>query len=567
MEKLGMILPLLVPIIGTLFIVNKRLISDKNLTKVVAVTVIINFVCVVYSLFFNDLTAVHILKVNAFLDIYFKVDQLTRVFSLLASSLWVLTAFYAFAYMDHEKRHRQFYTFFTLTLAVIMGVAYSGNLFTLYGYYELLTLCTLPLVIHPGTAEALQSGKKYIIYSFGGATLVVLGMMMLYAVTGDMSFMAHGIVDLSLIEGNRDLLKWSYLAMFLGFGVKAALVPFHSWLPNAMVAPTPVSALLHAVAVVKSGVFSLIRMTYFIFGTQTVLALDVTKYLMPFVVVTIVMGSLLALHQDHLKRRLAYSTISQLGYILLGILMLTPNGLLGAMLHLINHAVIKITLFFVVGAITHMTHFKYIHQIRGIGKQMPITMICFTVAAISLVGIPPTNGFVSKWFLGLGALNIGNFLYIIILLLSAFFTAGYLLPISVTSFFVSSKSEFHERDGYQAHYETLHEMSDDSVRETTREMANDMIHEVAHEATHEAIHEMANDTAHDTAHNTLRNETVAARHSEDGEAGATGAKPIKLEPPKGMLYPIVLLTVIIVGLGIFPNTIINFLGVVIQDAF
>jgi formate hydrogenlyase subunit 3/multisubunit Na+/H+ antiporter MnhD subunit len=201
------------------------------------------------------------------------------------------------------------------------------------------------------------------------------------------------------------------------------------------------------------------------------------------------------------------------------------------------------------------------------------------VAAISLVGIPPTNGFVSKWFLGLGALNIGNFLYIIILLLSAFFTAGYLLPISVTSFFVSSKSEFHERDGYQAHYETLHEMSDDSVRETTREMANDMIHEVAHEATHEAthetahetandtIHEMANDTAHDTAHNTLRNETVAARHSEDGEAGATGAKPIKLEPPKGMLYPIVLLTVIIVGLGIFPNTIINFLGVVIQDAF
>lgn len=499
MDKLGMLLPLIIPIIGTLFIVNKKWIKDKDLTKLVAFIVILNFFSVLYSLYFSGHVSVHVLKVNSFLDIYFKIDQLTKVFALLAGSLWVLTAFYAFEYMTHENRHRQFYAFFVLTLAVIMGVAYSGNMFTLYAYYELLTLCTLPLVIHPGTEEALQSGKKYIIYSFGGATLVVLGMMMIYSVTGHMNFQDHGILNTGIFQGNETILMWSYLSMFLGFGVKAALVPFHSWLPNAMVAPTPVSALLHAVAVVKSGVFALVRTTYFLFGASLVSLLGVTKYLIPLVIITIVMGSLLALHQDHLKKRLAYSTISQLGYILLGILMLTPNGLLGAMLHMINHAVIKITLFFSVGAITHMTHKKYIYQISGIGKKMPITMFCFSIAAISLVGIPPTNGFVSKWFLGLGALNVGNLFYIIFLLVSAFFTAGYLFPIPVTAFFASSKYDEEE-------------------------------------------------------------------HPLDPEV-VEGEGDVKIDPPKFMLYPIVLLTVVVVILGIFPNPIISFLEVVVQDAF
>jgi multicomponent Na+:H+ antiporter subunit D len=263
-----------------------------------------------------------------------------------------------------------------------------------------------------------------------------------------MNFTPRGIFELTSGYDSK-LLLLSYIVMFLGFGVKSALVPFHSWLPSAMVAPTPVSALLHAVAVVKSGIFSLMRITYFVFGASVVKDLGAPKFLVPFVVITVVMGSLLALHQDHLKKRLAYSTISQLGYMILGILLLNPIGLMGAMLQMINHAVIKITLFFIVGSITHETGKKYIHQINGLGKQMPVTFICFSIAAISLIGIPPTNGFVSKWFLGLGALEANNMFYVVILLLSAFLTAAYLLPITVTAFF-TNQSKASDTEGVES---------------------------------------------------------------------------------------------------------------------
>lgn len=455
MEKVVLVLPLVVPMIGALLISNRKLIKDSQITRVVAITVILNAVLAGFSIYSNQLTELHLLKVNNFLDLYVRIDQLSRLFTILASFLWVLTAFYSFGYMKNKPRLRQFYTFFTVTLAVVLGVAFSGNLFTLYVYYELLTLSTLPLVMYNGTEQALSSGKKYIIYSFSGATFILFGMMLLYSVTGTMNFAPRGILT-NFETTDHGILLLSYIVMFLGFGVKAALVPFHSWLPAAMVAPTPVSALLHAVAVVKSGVFSLIRMTYFIFGATAVRTLDAPKYLIPFVVVTVVMGSFLALHQEHLKKRLAYSTISQLGYMLLGILMLNPNGLSGAMLHMINHAIIKITLFFIVGSITLKTGKKYIHQIHGLGRQMPIAMLCFSVAAISLVGIPPTNGFVSKWFLGLGALDGNNLFYILILLLSAFLTAGYLLPIVVAAFF--SNHSKHESGDHDSEIETENEM-------------------------------------------------------------------------------------------------------------
>lgn len=493
MDRVLFIVPLVVPILGALLISNRKLIGESQITKVVAVTVILNALLAGYSIFFSPLHALHLLKVNNFLDLYIRVDQLSRMFIILASFLWVLTSFYSFGYMKNKKRLRQFYTFFTLTLAIVLGVAYSGNLFTLYVYYELLTLSTLPLVMYNGTEQALASGKKYIIYSFSGATFILFGMMLIYSVTGTMEFTPRGILTFMAFADQRILLL-SYIVMFLGFGVKAALVPFHSWLPAAMVAPTPVSALLHAVAVVKSGVFSLIRMTYFIFGASAVRALEAPKYLIPFVVVTVVMGSFLALHQEHLKKRLAYSTISQLGYMLLGILMLNPNGLTGAILHMINHAVIKITLFFIVGSITLKTGKKYIHEIHGLGRQMPVSMLCFAVAAISLIGIPPTNGFVSKWFLGLGALAGSNFFYIVILLLSAFLTAGYLLPIVVAAFFSDSKKHPHDSAETSSHEESL-------------------------------------------------------------------------EPERGIIIPVVGLTMLIVTLGLFPNPVINFLGLIIKDAF
>jgi multicomponent Na+:H+ antiporter subunit D len=425
---------------GALALTSRRIISDRWMKPFVALLVIVNYALIILANTQSSEIVVHIISVNEFLDIFFHIDQLGKLFSYMAGFLWILTAFYSFEYMTHEGKERRYFVFFILTFAMIMGISYSGNLFTLYIYYELLTLSTFPLVIHADSSEALQSGKKYIIYSFVGATFIILGMMILFSITGHMDFTGGGIEEIIHFP-DKTLLLVSFISMFIGFGVKAAMVPFHSWLPSAMVAPTPVSALLHAVAVVKSGIFALTRTTYYIFGPTLVKEIHGDAYLIPLVIATIIMGSMMALHQDHMKKRLAYSTISQLGYIVLGILMLNPDGLLGAMLHMINHAFIKITLFFVVGSITFMTGKKYIHEIDGLGKRMRKIFIAFLIASISLVGIPPTNGFVSKWFLGLGAMASGQVLYIVILLLSAFLTAAYLFPVAISGFFRKSEDE------------------------------------------------------------------------------------------------------------------------------
>lgn len=442
------VLPIFLPWLASIIASQSKIITEKRLKPFVAAVVITNFVVLFTVVSVFPKVRFHLLMVNRFIDIYLRPDSLGILFAVLASLLWVFTTFYSFEYMKHENRVRQFFVFFLFTLGVTIGIAFSGNLFTLYIFYELLTLATFPLVIHAGSDEALASGKKYIIYSFSGATLVLLGMLLVFSVTNDLSFMPGGIVTAGHISGSDHnqfiMLLGGYMSLFLGFGVKAALAPFHSWLPNAMVAPTPVSALLHAVAVVKSGIFSLMRTTYFLFGPVSVAMLGASNYLLPIIVLTIVMGSLMALHQDNLKKRLAYSTISQLGYIILGISLLNQDAFIGALLHLINHAVIKITLFFIAGAIYYQTGFKYVHQLDGIGKRMKVTMFCFGLSVISLIGIPPTNGFVSKWYLALGALKAHNVLYAVALLLSAFLTAAYLLPIAVQAFF--SKKETPELD-------------------------------------------------------------------------------------------------------------------------
>ena len=487
MKAFFLLLPLALPILGGIGLSSKKIIKDEYMKPFTAIIVFLNFFLILNANMNSSFELLHVLKVNEFLDIYFHIDQLGKLFSYMAGFLWILTCFYSFEYMKHEGKERRFLTFFVITLGVIVGISYSGNLFTLYMYYEVLTLCTFPLVIHADTSEALVSGKKYMIYSFTGATFIILGMMILYSISGNMTFVGGGMESLMNFP-KKTLILMSFISMFVGFGVKAALVPFHSWLPAAMVAPTPVSALLHAVAVVKSGIFALMRVTYYIYGPVLVKSLNGDRYLIPFVVLTIVMGSFMALHQDHLKKRLAYSTISQLGYIILGILMFNPEGFTGAILHMINHAFIKITLFFSVGAITYMTGNKYIGQIRGLGKRMPKVFIAFTVSSISLVGIPPTNGFVSKWFLGMGALQIDNLFYIIILILSAFLTAGYLLPVSIAGFFIKEKQS--ENENYEL-----------------------------------------------------------------------------IDPPNNMIIPIIILTVVVVLLGIFPNPIIDFINVIIEDVF
>lgn len=434
MKNYLILFPILFPQIASLVIWIIKFKSDKKRNLSIISVVMMNLLFILVLLNTHKTMDFHLIKINDFLDIYFKIDKLGILFVLLASILWVFTTLYSFVYMTHEGKEKRFFLYFILTLGVTIGIAFSGNLFTLYIFYEYLTLATFPLVIHSGSEEALRAGKRYLIYSFGGATLALLGIILIFTLTNSVTFTEYGVFQ-GISLDNKNLFLLIYMIMFIGFGVKAALVPFHSWLPAAMVAPTPVSSLLHAVAVVKSGIFALIRVSYFIFGSGVLYRIRGNYYISILVVLTILMGSLLALHQDNLKKRLAYSTVSQLGYILLGIVLLNEEALTGGLLHLVNHAVIKITLFFCAGAIYYMTGKKNIHEIRGIGKEMPITMWCFAISSISLVGIPPTNGFVSKWYLAIGGLSENKGLFVIILLLSALLTAGYLLPIVITAFF------------------------------------------------------------------------------------------------------------------------------------
>lgn len=417
--------------------------EEKIRNLIAGISVFLNFVFVALIIKIFGETELHLIKINEFLDIYFKVDKLSVFFSLLASVLWFFTTIYSMEYMKHEKYEKRFFAFFITTLGVTIGIAFSGNLITLYLFYELLTLTTFPLVIHSGTKKALKSGKKYLIYSFIGATAALMGMLILFSLTNNLTFVPGGFVDGlqgNLFE-NKKYYFICYTAMFLGFGVKAALVPFHSWLPEAMVAPTPVSSLLHAVAVVKSGIFAITRVTYYVFGADAVRYTGANKYLIVLVIISILMGSFLALHMENLKKRLAYSTISQLGYILLGVLLLNKNALVGAMMHLLNHAVIKITLFFCVGILLYTKGKTKISEINGIGKTMPITMWCFTISTVSLIGIPPTNGFTSKWLLAEGGLIEGRAVFPAILLLSALLTTLYLLPITTHAFFKKDGNE------------------------------------------------------------------------------------------------------------------------------
>jgi multicomponent Na+:H+ antiporter subunit D len=414
--------------------------AEKRRNIFAGAAILINFAFVVYVIAnFKD-TGLQVIRINEFLDIYFKVDKFNMFFSLLVSVLWIFTSIYAMEYMKHEGKEKRFFVYFITTLGVTLGIAFAGNLITLYLFYELLTLTTFPLVIHSGKKEALKGGIKYLIYSFAGAAAALLGMLILFSLTNDLTFVPGGILKENLLE-NNELYFWAYIAMFIGFGVKAALVPFHSWLPEAMVAPTPVSSLLHAVAVVKSGIFAITRVTYYIFGANAVRITGADKYLIILVIISILMGSFLALHQENLKKRLAYSTISQLGYMLLGILLLNKNSFTGAMMHLMSHAVIKITLFFCVGAVMYNTGKTKISEIDGIGRLMPVTMWCFTISSISLIGIPPTNGFISKWLLADGALFEGRIAFPAILLVSALLTAMYLLPISTAAFFRKEENE------------------------------------------------------------------------------------------------------------------------------
>lgn len=361
----------------------------------------------------------------------FTADGLGSIFAVMVSVLWVIASFYALEYMKHEGAETRFFGFFLASFGVTLGVAFSGNLVTMYLFYELLTLATLPLVMHAMNGKARYAGKTYILYSMTGAGLGFAAMVfLLYYGAGD--FVLGGTLDTAALKGNETIILLFFVLGFFGFGVKAAIFPFHGWLLDASVAPTPVTALLHAVAVVKSGVFAVMRLTYYAFGAEVLFGTWAQVVVVCAAAFTLVYGSANGLRAAHFKRRLAYSTVSNLSYILLGVGMMTPAGLVAAVAHMLFHAVNKITLFFGCGAVYYKTHKEYVYQLAYVGKEMPVTMATFAVTALSLMGVPPLCGFASKWLLGTAA--IGTELLIgwigaAALIISALLTALYMMSV------------------------------------------------------------------------------------------------------------------------------------------
>ena len=403
---------------------NRYAICSTLLVAICAVVVLVSMGGEYVTLFsFNDV-----------LKIAFKVDGLSCVFVAMVSFLWPLAVVYATEYMKHEGKQEKFFTFYIMTFGVTLGIAFSANMLTLYLCYELLTFITLPLVMHEINDRTIYAGRKYMIYSVSGASFAFVGMMIILFTTGTIEFTYGGLLK-GAMQDNTLLI--AYLMMFAGFGVKAAIFPFHGWLPGASVAPTTVTALLHAVAVVKAGIFAIMRATYYLFGAQYLYGSWVQQVVMSFAIITICYGSWMAMRSKHFKRRLAFSTVSQLSYILLGVTVMTPAGFTGALSHMIFHALMKIVLFYTAGSVLYMNHKEYIRDIEGYGAKMPKTFACFSICSLALIGVPPLAGFFSKFSIATAAAEMGTtigFAGVCALMLSALFTAMYLLQIVVLAY-------------------------------------------------------------------------------------------------------------------------------------
>ncbi len=368
------------------------------------------------------------------LALSFHVEPLGMIFALVASGLWIVTSLYGFGYMrgHHEIDQTRFFFFFAVAITAALGVAYARNLLTLFVFYEVLTFSTYPLVTHARTTDALRGGRVYLgILVSTSVSFLLLAVIWTYVATGSLDFTPGGILA-GNVEGNS---LYVLLALF-AFGTgKAALMPFHRWLPAAMVAPTPVSALLHAVAVVKAGVFTVLKIIVYIFGIDLLAETGTSVWLMYVAGGTVVISSLIAMTKDNLKARLAYSTVSQLSYIVLGAALATDWGIIGGGMHIVMHAFGKITLFFCAGAINVALHKTEISDMVGIGKQMPFTMIAFFIGALSVIGVPPLGGSWSKWYLALGAVDAGQLVFVAVLMISSLLNIMYLIPIPIRAFF------------------------------------------------------------------------------------------------------------------------------------
>ena len=424
------ILTLLVPLLGGAAMSFLRFQSGKARAIYVESVVCLTSLMVLSLLLTRTQETLVLYYLIDKLPLAFRLDGPACLFAGLVALLWPIASLYAFEYMKHEERENSFLTWYTMSYAATLAVAFSANLFTLYVFYECLTLVTLPLVIHKKDAMSIRAGRKYLTYSITGAALAFIALVVIFFTAGTTDFVLGGVLPAES-TANISMLLGVFLLAFIGFGTKAAVFPMHAWLPAASVAPTPVTALLHAVAVVNTGAFAVLRVIYYSFGADYLAGTWAQTAALLLSCVTIVFGSAMAVKTQHLKRRLAWSTISNLSYMLMGAALMSPAGMVGSLTHMVMHGVTKITLFYCAGAILVRTGKEYIQDVRGYGKLMPVTCAAFVVAGMSLVGTPPLSGFVSKFNLLTAAGEAGalGVITIAALIISAILTAIYLFTV------------------------------------------------------------------------------------------------------------------------------------------
>lgn len=443
-------LTLLIPLLGgaALPLFHFKTVKARGL-YVEAVVCLTSILCWVMLLNRTD-TVYSLYTIMNGLTITFRVDGMACIFVGLVSVLWPLASLYGFEYMNHEERPNTFFTWYTMTYGITLAVATAGSLFTLYIFYECLTLITLPLVTHKQDVGSNRAGRKYVYFSITGAAMAFAALVFVIWYGKTDAFTLGGVLDPERIAGQETLLRWVFLLAFFGFGTKAAVLPLSKWLPAASVAPTPVTALLHAVAVVNTGAYAVLRVIYYAFGADFLRG-SIPQYIaLGAACVTILYGSGMAVKEQHFKRRLAYSTISNLSYMLMGAALMTPGGMTGSLTHLICHGLMKITLFYCAGAVLVRTGREHVQDLRGFGKVMPFTCAVFTISSVALVGIPPLCGFVSKWNLltaaaeagpVIGAVAIGT------LIVSAVLTAIYLFSVVMAMYFRPLNAELAALEG------------------------------------------------------------------------------------------------------------------------
>ncbi len=438
MQNYILLLPILIPtIIGLGLLIGKEPEKRSTLLWITGIGLISTAFSVFYILS-KDITECTLFYLTKSLPVYFHIDETGRIFVAVLTIIWVLAGFYGFTYMKHEEKNKRYFGFYLIVFGVLIALDLSGNMITFYIFYELMTILSAPLVFHTQTKEAIMAGLKYMFYSFCGAYMVLFGIYFLYRYGSTLTFLSGGVLDSNLVTGNEGIVLIAAFCMILGFSVKAGMFPLHAWLPTAHpLAPAPASAVLSAI-ITKAGVLGIIRSVYYLFGSEFIQGTWVQNVWLVLTLVTVFMGSMLAYWEKGLKKRFAYSTVSQVSYILFGLALCDKTAFTGSVLHFICHAFIKTALFLCAGAIIFETGKTKVEELTGIGKQMPVTLWCYTFASLALIGIPPTGGFISKWYLAAGSLKSGtgvfSWLGPVILLISALLTAGYLLPITVKGF-------------------------------------------------------------------------------------------------------------------------------------